>query len=191
MAIVETIGGVLGLFSTSGLLGGITGIIGNELKSRRELKLLELKGKMEEAAWPERQKERDHDLAMRAGNYEHELKLHEVNARATAEENARAIMALETEFSGQGLGKAIDADAKLENAPPWVDAVRALTRPAISYTLIALMAAIYFFSPAPVKEIVAAAVVYMATVAVLFWFGDRPSSRMRNMLLNMNDGKQA
>jgi len=183
MGIVHEIINGVGLFSSSGLFGGITGVIGNELKSRREIKLLKIKAEMEQAAWPERQKEREHALAMREGNFAHELKLFDLNREKAIEDAERELVTSETEFSGRALIAALKADALSVNVPTWVVSVRSLTRPVTLGILLFLTALIFMSSGPEIRTTIAAAVVYMASVAVLFYYGDRPSSGMRKMLL--------
>ena len=183
MAIID----IIGAFSASGLLGGVTGLIGNELKSRRELKMIRLEGELQQASWPERQKERDHENAVAARNLDHEIKLHEINANASKEESERKILADEVSNSGAGLLAAMDADKAPEATAAmeyrFVGAIRSLVRPAALLVLFILTAFIFCFSPADVRAKIAAAVVYMTATAVLYYYGDRPSSGMKKMLL--------
>ena len=65
-----------------------------------------------------------------------------------------------------------------------VDVVRGLTRPALTWTLVGLVAAIYFWlgSSADVDALRARiidTVLYLATAAVLWWFGARQVSKPR------------
>lgn len=183
MAIID----LIGAFSASGLLGGITGLIGSELKSRRELKMIRLEGELAQASWPERQKERDHENAVASRNLAHEIKLHEINMKADAEESERAILADEVQNSGAGLLVAMDADRAPDDKAAmeyrWVGAVRSMVRPVALLVLFILTAFIFCFSPDDVRAKIAAAVVYMTATACLYYYGDRPSSGMKKMLL--------
>lgn len=183
MAIME----ILSAFSASGLLGGITGLIGNELKSRREMKMLELNHKREMASWPEKERVRAHEIAMRMGIFDHELKLHDLNARAKIEEFEQAIIMQEGKFSGQGLITATQNDQTPKDVPIWVKSVRTLTRPVLAAILVLLLAVIFFASPPQQRAAIISAVIYMTVAAVLYFYGDRPSSGMRKMLLNAGE----
>ena len=60
-----------------------------------------------------------------------------------------------------------------------VDAVRGLTRPALTWSLFALVGAIYFllgaseFTAEPLRPRIVETVLYLFTAAVLWWFGAR------------------
>lgn len=179
MALVDLIGAV----SASGVLGGITGLIGNELKSRRELKMMKLQGEMEQAAWPEREKVREHEMAMRSGSYGHEIELHGLNAKAKSEEDERKIIMQETEFSGKGLVASLKNDAPVPGEPMWVAAVRTLTRPVLITALVLMLGLVFFNTPDAQRGPIIKAIIYMTCVGVLYYFGDRPSSAMRKMLM--------
>lgn len=179
MAILE----IISAFSASGLLGGITGLIGNELKSRRDLKMLKLNNELEQAAWPERAKVREHEIAMRRGAFDHELKLHDLNARAKYEENEQALIMQEGKISGQGLISAIQNDTMQNDVPIWAKTIRTLTRPFLTVISLIFLAAIYFTSLPEQRLAIISAVIYMTVAGYLFWFGDRPSAAMKKMLL--------
>ena len=57
---------------------------------------------------------------------------------------------------------------------PWVAAVLRLVRPVLTMSLIGLMLFVYIrISDLAQQEAIIQAVIYMASTAVLWWFGDR------------------
>jgi hypothetical protein len=69
------------------------------------------------------------------------------------------------------------AEASVAPSCPWVDAVRALTRPALTL-LLALGLYLTFVTAGPeLKARVAESLAFAATAAILWWFGDRAPRR--------------
>ena len=66
-----------------------------------------------------------------------------------------------------------------------VDAVRGLTRPALTWSLFALVGAIYFllgaseFTTEPLRPRIVETVLYLFTAAILWWFGARQIEKRR------------
>ena len=66
-----------------------------------------------------------------------------------------------------------------------VDAVRGLTRPALTWSLFALVGAIYFllgaseFTAEPLRPRIVETVLYLFTAAILWWFGARQIEKRR------------
>ena len=66
-----------------------------------------------------------------------------------------------------------------------VDAVRGLTRPALTWSLFALVGAIYFllgaseFTAEPLRPRIVETVLYLFTAAMLWWFGARQIEKRR------------
>ena len=75
----------------------------------------------------------------------------------------------QSEADARSFTAAITAEADLKGASPWVNDVRALVRPTLTagLVLLAFIAAMWNNPYTP-------QFIFMATTAVLFWFGDRP-----------------
>lgn len=70
-------------------------------------------------------------------------------------------------------------DSKAGKASQWVVDTLRMVRPSLTGALIILLAAIYFTSDATQQLEIVAAVIYMATSAVTWWFGDRMTQRKK------------
>ena len=75
----------------------------------------------------------------------------------------RELAVREIEADTQGLVSAIQAEASITGTSRYVNDIRGLTRPVLTFVLVALAA----FRPEP-------DFIFLATTAVTFWFGDRP-----------------
>ena len=115
--------------------------------------------------------------------HEHEMQLLQMQARREETEDELAITA--TAGSYAGLSASLQADAVLQ-APVWVNAVRALVRPGLT-PLLWVRGFLVFFRTASdaarclaeadraqLVSYIANSIVFAATAATLWWFGDRP-----------------
>jgi hypothetical protein len=94
-----------------------------------------------------------------------------MEAEQGAADAARALEAVRG--SWQGLQASHAAEAALGDSYPFVNAVRALTRPALTL-LLWLITALVFFNVEPALRVrVMETAVFAATAATLWWFGDR------------------
>ena len=93
-------------------------------------------------------------------------------SRAEAEAELNAVQA---EGSWQGLTASVAADAALASGYQFVDAIRALTRPAPTLLLWLITATVFFNVDDALKARVVETAVFAATAATLWWFGDRTS----------------
>lgn len=77
----------------------------------------------------------------------------------------------EVESDAKALTAALNAEAETRSEIPWVQAVKALTRPVLTGILV-LMAfiCVMWASDNPYTN----EIVFLASTAVTFWFGDRP-----------------
>ncbi|HBJ91416.1 MAG TPA: hypothetical protein DDZ43_00930, partial [Hyphomonadaceae bacterium] len=75
---------------------------------------------------------------------------------------------------GGGRG-GVPADAALASGYQFVDAIRALTRPALTLLLWLITATVFFNVDDALKARVVETAVFAATAATLWWFGDRTS----------------
>jgi len=77
----------------------------------------------------------------------------------------------ESASDAESLQAAINAESKVKGASPWVDDLRASTRPILTYSLCLCAFAIVMIDN---TNPWANDFIFMATTAVTFWFGDRP-----------------
>lgn len=160
---------------SGGALGAAFGALGSVLN--RGLGLFEMR---------ERRKDRQLELAHEKERWGHETALGEQMRQSRADEARGALALAERGGSWAGLKAAVDADAALPASWPWVAAVRALTRPALTmtlwglYTLIFLCAAGGLLQAQAAQSVIAGAVdtiSFSAATALTWWFGDRAPRR--------------
>lgn len=186
MSITASIGEGLAAFFGSGILGSITGIIGSELKSRKELALIKLQAQIDQDSWPEKQKARDHEAAMFDAEKTHIIELHKLNEQSDKDEREHMITYEEVKAGAQGLAGAIDAESGLGlkgQTPPWLFAYIRATRPNLTYLLIIFSFICFWFVGPDVKSKIISTALFLTAASVLYWFGDRPSQNMRNAFL--------
>lgn len=176
MGIISEIGGIM----VSGGAGGLFGIFGSFLnrgmsyfekradrQHQIEMAAINEQADLRRAGIEAKKSERDH---------EHLVKLHELNLEAQKGETEREVMVMRESGSWRGLEASHEtARAEAENfeGSTWVENYKAVTRPNLSYALWVLAGIIFCFSPADVRLEMGQAVVFCATAATLWWFGDR------------------
>lgn len=121
--------------------------------------------------------ERRQEQAQERARWAHETALHEMQMRARAEETEGEIALAEAAGRWQGLSDSLKADAALVSDIGWVNAVRALTRPVLTFLLWAITAAIFVMSDGPGQAAILETTSFAATAATLWWFGDRSQRR--------------
>ncbi|TDI73856.1 MAG: hypothetical protein E2O82_05075 [Betaproteobacteria bacterium] len=77
----------------------------------------------------------------------------------------------ESESDAKNLTAAIEAEASTKGASPWVQDLKASTRPFLTYGLVICTFGLVAVSP---ENQWANEFIFLATTAVTFWFGDRP-----------------
>lgn len=161
-----------------GLVGAVVGKIGQVFQAKQELKAKKL-------------------------DYEHELKLLEMQQSEKSREDLHEVSMVETQGSYSGLEASINAEAQISNVSVWVNNLRSLTRPFLTFSLLAvvgwmfvtLMSAIQtgtdnalvaLLGQAAVVDIltyIIYSVVFSSSTAIVWWFGDRaltpPGQRSR------------
>lgn len=157
-----------GLFGVAGALAGrIIGLF--EIKERRRDQALA--NEHEERRWKQ----------------EHEMQLLQLQSRREETESELALA--ESAGSWSALGASYAAEAAIGATYQWVEAVRALVRPGLTLGLWCAVLAIFFHTASEQARWLAAtdrasalaylidSVVFAATAATLWWFGDRPPRR--------------
>jgi hypothetical protein len=153
------LGHLLG-FGASALSGGLFGLIGNI--ATKTFTFLDQRQAFAEkqAAWA------------------HETELLRLQMRAPLPET-ESESSIADNASWSGLASSLSAEAAIGNSYPWVSAVRALVRPALTCGLCVVLAAA-FFALAPgdaERAYVADSLVFAAVTAIVWWFGDRAPRR--------------
>jgi len=122
--------------------------------------------------------------------WRHEIELQQLQMRARAEETEDERALIQMAGSYEGLTASLRADAVIR-APAWVDAVRGMVRPVLTPLLWVAVMVIFFrtasaearwIAEAERSELlgyIANSIVFAATAATLWWFGDRPSAALR------------
>ena len=144
------------------LSGGATGIIGS------------LVGRV--FGWLEKREEAKENAAQRA----HELDLQKLNIQARAAETENELAILDAESRRDQLLASFQHD-RSDNTSTWVNNVKAMVRPTLTFALIVLTAILYFslndnaepVEVVKIKAYIVNTIVYTTSAAVLWWFGDR------------------
>jgi hypothetical protein len=171
MDIITAAGGGL----AGGALGAAFGALGSILN--RGLGIFETR---------EKRKDRQLEMAHEVERWGHDLQL-AAEARAGEVEAAKQALArTEAEGSWRGLNASLRAEAGIGASWPWVAAVRALTRPALTLLLWVLFAALFLSAMTGALEARTAAgvvhtavetIAFSASTALAWWFGDRAPRR--------------
>lgn len=132
------------------------------------------------AAFFERRESHKHER----DKWEHEVKLIELQQAARQAETEHEIHLAETAGSWQGLSASLAAEAAIAPSYPWVNAVRALTRPVLTALLWIIVALVFFNVAQSEQARIVETAVFAATAATLWWFGDRSSARMNGLNAN-------
>jgi len=158
-----------------GALGAAFGALGSVLN--RGFGLLEMR---------EKRQDRQLELAHERDRWAHETEIASAERAGQAEAAAQALAQTQAQGSWAGLTGSIAAEAAIAPSWPWVAAVRALTRPALTVMLWLLYATLFLAAAAGALHPDAAASVvtgaadtisFSAATALTWWFGDRAPRR--------------
>ena len=143
-------------FILSVLTGGATGIIGSVIGKVFGF----VDGYLEE-----KKKDKEHTRTIEMTRLQSELRSQEI-------ESEREIV--QTQQDGQIKTAAYDMFVNVPVPYPWVAAILRLIRPILTVMLVAIVGYIYATSDdLGQQETIIQCVIYMASTAVLFWFGER------------------
>lgn len=121
--------------------------------------------------------ERRQSMRHESARWVHEAELLQLQSEA-ADQEAQANLALaDVTGSWSGLRASMETDAAIGSSYDWVDAIRGLTRPTLTFLLWIIAAGIWLGSEAGVRGEVVESVTFAATAATLWWFGDRAPKR--------------
>ncbi|MEE9381256.1 MAG: hypothetical protein V3V03_07615 [Hyphomonadaceae bacterium] len=129
------------------------------------------------AGFFERRQEQAHERA----RWSHEGELLKLQMQANAQETEAEIALAETAGSWDGLKASMQAEAAVGASYPWVNAMRGLTRPALTLLLWLISAGIFIGADPAGRQAITETATFAATAATLWWFGDRgPRREPRN-----------
>ncbi len=121
--------------------------------------------------------ERRQDHAHERARWVHETKLLELHQAAQREETENEIQLADTHGTWAGLAASVEAEAAIGITYPWVNAVRALTRPALTLLLWIITGLVFLGASAGERAGIIETATFAATAATLWWFGDRSPRR--------------
>jgi hypothetical protein len=152
----------IGGLASSALGGGLFGFVG-QMANRAF------------GIWETKEKRKDAKLA-----YEHELALIDKQMQAGREETEQELAVTATAGSWDGLRASVEADAKGGDSYRWVSAIRTLTRPFLTLeTQLGVIVLLFLAKDAgraDLVDTVAETILFSASTALLWWFGERASN---------------
>lgn len=134
----------------------------------------------------EKRKDRQLEMAHEVERWGHDLRLASEARAGRMEEGRLAVVQTDAAGSWRGLEASIGADQTVGQSWPWVAAVRALTRPALTLLLWILFAVLFMAAMSGALAAEAAAgvvhtavetIAFSASTALAWWFGDRAPRR--------------
>jgi len=115
------------------------------------------------------------EFVQKQAEWAHELDLQKLQMQAKAQETEQEVQIAQSQGSWSGLAASVTAEGGIGASYPWVNAVRALTRPSLTLGLTAFLACAFFaMTPGDIdRAYVADSLVFAAVTAIVWWFGDR------------------
>lgn len=117
--------------------------------------------------------------AFEKSRWAHELDVMRLTMEAKRVETETEIDLQQVHGSWEGLKASLQAEMAIPASYPFVNAVRALTRPALTLLLWLITALVFFNVEADLRARVVETAVFAATAATLWWFGDRTNPAPR------------
>jgi len=141
----------------SALGGGLFGLVGNV--ASKLIGLVEAK----------------QEFAQKKEEWGHEERLLDMQTKAKAAETEGELAVTASSGSWSGLAESLKAETGIGATYPWVNAVRALVRPALTLGLATFLCAAFFaLTPGDIdRAYVADSLIFAAVTAIVWWFGDR------------------
>ena len=153
----------LGDAATSVMSGGVFGLVGNVATKV--------------ASYFESEQQFRQQQAQLAGQVE----LIKLQQSSQTQATQGQIAVANTSGGWDGLSESLKAEASTAQTYPWVNAVRALVRPALTFGLSGFLCAAFFALPQgdATRAYVASSLVFAAVTSIVWWFGDRAPSRRK------------
>jgi hypothetical protein len=145
----------IGSVISSGLSGGLFGLVGNV--AGKVLGIFETR----EA------------FAQKKEEWGHEERLLDMQMKAKAAETEQELAVTASSGSWTGLGESLKAETAIGSTYSWVNAVRALVRPALTLGLGGFLCAAFFATSGTARATISDSLVFAAVTAIVWWFGDR------------------
>ena len=123
--------------------------------------------------------ERRQALQHEQQRWAHETQLLQLQQAAAAQETEAELAITHAAGQWAGLQASLDADAAIGESYPWVNAVRALTRPGLTLLLWGISLLIWFSADVSDQASIVETASFAATAATLWWFGDRSAARQQ------------
>lgn len=112
-------------------------------------------------------------FAQKKEEWSHEERLLDVQMKTHAAETEQNLALTAATGSWNGLAESLKAESALGPSYAWVNAVRALVRPALTLGLGGFLCAAFFAVPAPERAPISDTLIFAAVTALTWWFGDR------------------
>lgn len=159
---MDILGTLLGT-GASALSGGLFGLLGNV--ATKAIGIFEAKQAFTE----------------KTAEWAHELDLQKLQMQAKTAETEQEIRITQNQGSWSGLAGSLAAESGIGASYPWVNAVRSLTRPALTLGLTGFLSGAFFaMAPGDIdRAYVADSLVFAAVTAIVWWFGDRAPKKTR------------
>jgi len=111
----------------------------------------------------------------KTAEWAHEIDLQKLQMQAKTAETEQEIQIASSQGSWSGLDDSLKAEGSIGASYPWVNAVRALVRPALTTGLCGFLCAAFFaLAPGDIdRAYVADSLVFAAVTSIVWWFGDR------------------
>ena len=117
--------------------------------------------------------ERRQNMAHETARWAHEVDLIGLQQAAAKAETEAELALTDVSGSWDGLRASMAAQAAIGGSYKWVDAVRGLTRPALTLLLWLIAAGIWLGADPIGRASIVDTATFAATAATLWWFGDR------------------
>ncbi len=153
---MDILGDILGS-TTSALSGGLFGLVGNV--ASKVIGYFQAK----------------QDFVEKQASWQHDLDLQKLQMQASAQQASQQLQVAQSQGEWNGLTASVTAEGGVGASYPWVNAVRSLTRPALTLGLTSFLACAFFaMTPGDIdRAYVADSLVFAAVTAIVWWFGDR------------------
>lgn len=157
---MDILGDILGT-GASAMTGGLFGLLGNI--TTKAFGYVEAKQAFTE----------------KTAQWAHETDLLKLQMQAKTQESEQEVQVAQSQGSWSGLAASVTAEGALPASYAWVNAVRALVRPALTLGLASFLAAAFFaMTPGDIdRAYVADSLVFAAVTSIVWWFGDRAPRR--------------
>ncbi len=114
-------------------------------------------------------------FAQKKEEWGHDERVLDMQSKAAAAANQQALAVTAASGSWSGLSDSLKAEGAIGASYAWVNAARALVRPALTIGLCSFLGAAFFaLSPGDAaRSEISDSLVFAAVTAIVWWFGDR------------------